>query len=162
NADSVSRTFKVRVGQQSFLYQLPASGVATFTWRDWATWTNQLPAVAMTAPANGASYAAPGVITLSATASDADGYITSVNFFAGTSLLGSAAKSPYSMTWSGVPAGTYSLTAVATDNLGGTSTSTPVSVTVSPPGTGSTPFNGTPMAVPGTIEAEQFDNGGEG
>jgi hypothetical protein len=27
---------------------------------------------------------------------------------------------------------------------------------------GSTPFNGTPAAVPGTIEAEQFDNGGEG
>src|SRR5258708_1004867 len=66
------------------------------------------------------------------------------------------------MTWSALPAGTYNLTAVAVDNLGGTSTSTPVSVTVSPPSVGSTPFSGTPVAVPGTIEAEQFDNGGEG
>jgi O-glycosyl hydrolase/sarcosine oxidase gamma subunit len=162
NADSVPRTFKVRVGPQSFLYLLPASGVATFTWQDSTTWTNQLPAVALTAPANGASYVAPGVITLSATASDSDGYITSVNFFAGGSLLGSSERPPYTITWSGVPAGSYNLTAVAVDNLGGSSTSAPVGVTVNPPNAGPTPFSGTPVAVPGTIEAEQFDNGGEG
>jgi O-glycosyl hydrolase len=162
NADSVPRTFKVRVGQQSFLYQLPASGVTTFTWQDSTTWTNQPPAVALTAPANGAPYVAPAVMTLNATASDPDGYITSVKFFAGASLLGSSVRPPYTTTLSAVPAGTYNLTAVAVDNLGGTSTSTPVSVTVSPPSVGSTPFSGAPMAVPGTIEAEQFDNGGEG
>jgi glucosylceramidase len=162
NADSVSRTFKVRIGQQSFLYQLPASGVATFTWQDSTTWTNQLPTVALTSPANGASYVAPGVVTLSATASDSDGYITSVKFYAGTSLIGLSARSPYTVTWSGAAAGSYNLTAVAVDNLGGSSTSATVSVTVNPASMGSTPFSGTPVALPGSVAASDFDNGGEG
>jgi len=162
NADSVPRTFKVRSGLQSFLYSLPASGVATFTWQDTTTRTNQAPTVALTAPTNGASYVAPAAITLSATASDSDGYITSVNFFAGASLIGSSVRPPYTATWSAIPAGAYSVTAVAVDNLGGSTASTSVNVSVSPPGTGSTPFSGTAVPVPGTIEAEQFDNGGEG
>ena len=37
---------------------------------------------------------------------------------------------PYSFTWSGVAAGTYTLTAKATDNGGATATSSPVTVTV--------------------------------
>ena len=31
-----------------------------------------------------------------------------------------------------------------------------------PPASGSTPYSGTPAAIPGTIQAEAFDNGGEG
>jgi hypothetical protein len=36
------------------------------------------------------------------------------------------------MTWSNVPAGTYSITAVATDNRSATTTSSPISITVDP------------------------------
>jgi chitinase len=53
-----------------------------------------------------------------------------VDFFAGTQLVGSDTSAPYSVTWSNVPAGTYSLTAVARDNDGATTTSSAVSVTV--------------------------------
>ena len=53
-----------------------------------------------------------------------------VDFYAGTQLMGSATASPFTTTWSSVPAGTYSLTAVATDNEGATATSAPVSVAV--------------------------------
>src|SRR5690606_30031865 len=36
------------------------------------------------------------------------------------------------------------------------------SATTPPPTTGSTPYSGTPIALPATIEAENFDRGGQG
>jgi len=55
-----------------------------------------------------------------------------VEFFNGATLLGTATSSPYTFTWSSVPAGTYSLTAEAFDASGTTATSSAVSVTVNP------------------------------
>src|SRR5207245_11475190 len=43
-----------------------------------------------------------------------------------------ATGSPYSFTWTAVPAGNYSLTAKATDNQGAAATSVAVSITVNP------------------------------
>ena len=74
---------------------------------------NQPPTAALTAPANGATFTAPATITINATASDTDGTVTRVDFFQGTTQIGSDTTSPYSFTWSNVPAGTYSLTAGA-------------------------------------------------
>jgi regulation of enolase protein 1 (concanavalin A-like superfamily) len=92
--------------------------------------TNQPPSVSLTSPANAATFSAPANITLAATASDADGTISRVDFFQGSTLVGSDTTSPYSATWSSVPAGSYSLTAVATDNAGATRTSAAAGVTV--------------------------------
>src|SRR5205085_2426285 len=92
---------------------------------------NQAPTVSLTAPANGAAYTAPATVPLTATASDTDGTIARVDFYSGTTLIGSATASPYSVTWSNVAAGTYSLTAVARDNAGATTTSAARSITVS-------------------------------
>jgi hypothetical protein len=94
---------------------------------------NQPPTVALTAPANGASFAAPAPVTVSASASDADGTIASVSFFANGTAIGTATTSPYSVTWSNVAAGTYSLTAVAADDDGATTTSSARSITVGTP-----------------------------
>ena len=91
---------------------------------------NVLPTVSITSPANGASFSAPATITIGATAADADGSVSQVDFYRGTTLLGTDFTSPYSYTWSSVAAGNYSLTAKATDNAGGTQTSTAVSITV--------------------------------
>ncbi|MBC3886576.1 hypothetical protein H8K27_15725 [Undibacterium sp. FT31W] len=44
--------------------------------------------------------------------------------------MASLNQAPYNTQWTPVPAGTYSLTAVATDNLGATTTSVPVSIVV--------------------------------
>ena len=74
---------------------------------------------------------APATITLTASAADSDGTIAKVDFYAGSTLLGTATTAPYSVAWNDVGAGTYSLTAVATDNAGATTTSAAVSVTVS-------------------------------
>ncbi|HEY9046940.1 MAG TPA: Ig-like domain-containing protein [Ohtaekwangia sp.] len=91
---------------------------------------NVNPVASITAPANNASYTAPASVTITATATDSDGTIAKVEFFQGTTKLGEDTSSPYSYSWSSVAAGTYSLTAKATDNAGATGTSTTVNITV--------------------------------
>lgn len=92
--------------------------------------TNQLPVVALTAPSNNATYTAPASISLTAAASDADGSISKVEFYNGSTLLGTDTSNPYAYTWSSVATGTYSLTAKAYDNQSGTATTSVVTVTV--------------------------------
>ncbi|MEO6929208.1 MAG: Ig-like domain-containing protein, partial [Casimicrobiaceae bacterium] len=95
--------------------------------------TGQPPVVSLTSPANGASYVAPTSVVVSANASDVDGSVTRVDFYAGGALIGSASSAPYSVTWSNVAAGSYSLTAKAVDNAGASTTSAAVSITVTAP-----------------------------
>ena len=85
--------------------------------------SNQPPNVSITSPANNASYTAPASMTINASASDSDGTVAQVDFYAGSQFISSDTSSPYSATWSGVGAGTYALTAVARDNQGATRTS---------------------------------------
>jgi len=74
--------------------------------------------------------AAPGSFVLTASASDPDGSISRVEFYEGATLLGTDTGSPYSFTWSSVPAGSYSLTAKAHDDAGASTASSAVSVSV--------------------------------
>jgi hypothetical protein len=94
--------------------------------------TNQLPTVAISSPASGASFTAPAAVTIAASAADSDGTIAGVDFYVGTQLIASDTSSPYTASWNNVAAGVYSLTAVARDNSGGTRTSSAVAVTVAP------------------------------
>src|SRR5574344_2095327 len=77
-------------------------------------------------------------ITFTAAASDSDGSIANVAFYVGNTLVGTATSSPYKLTVSGVPAGTYSLIAKATDNSGLTNASAYLTLTVSGATTGIT------------------------
>jgi RHS repeat-associated protein len=87
--------------------------------------------VSLTSPANGATFTAPATITLTATAADSDGTIAKVEFFhGGTNLIATVTSAPYTFNWTNVAAGSYSLTARATDNLGAQTTSAAVNVTV--------------------------------
>jgi hypothetical protein len=90
------------------------------------------PAVSLTSPASGATFTAPATIALAAAASESGGSIASVQFLAGATVIGTVTASPYTFTWANVAAGTYSLTARATDGSGTTATSAAVSVTVNP------------------------------
>ena len=81
------------------------------------------PTVSISSPTNNALFASPANITINATASDSDGTVAQVQFYVGANLLGAVGASPYSLTWSNVPSGIYPFTAVATDDLGITSTS---------------------------------------
>jgi hypothetical protein len=90
--------------------------------------------VALTSPANNSTFTAASTIGLAANAGDTDGNVSSVSFYENGTLLGTDTTSPYTFNWTNVPAGSYSLTATATDNGGATTTSAPVTVTVSAAG----------------------------
>jgi hypothetical protein len=89
---------------------------------------NQPPTVSLATDRSSA--VAPGSFVLTATASDPDGSVAKVDFFQGASLLDTDATSPYAWTWTAVPAGSYSLTARAQDNVGAAAVSNAVSVVV--------------------------------
>jgi hypothetical protein len=91
---------------------------------------NALPTVNITSPLTNASIAAGSAITINANAADVNGTISKVEFYSGTTLLGQDTSSPYSFSWANVAAGTYSLTAKATDNEGATAVSAPVTIVV--------------------------------
>jgi hypothetical protein len=80
--------------------------------------TGQAPTVSITSPSNGTNFKAPAYINITASASDADGSISKVEFFNGTTKIGEKTTSPYTINWQNVPDGSYQITAVATDNTG--------------------------------------------
>ena len=88
------------------------------------------PSTSLTAPTGGATLS--GTATVSADASDNVG-VSKVDFFAGSTLIGSDTTSPYSVSWNtaGVANGSYSITSKAYDAAGNVGTSAAVSVTVS-------------------------------
>ena len=94
---------------------------------------NQPPVVSIARPVIGSAYGAPALIPIVANASDADGRIVRVEFFSGAERLAVATAPPFSFAWSGVPPGSYSVTARATDNVGAFTISAPVNVTVAGP-----------------------------
>ncbi|MEQ1859284.1 MAG: Ig-like domain-containing protein [Chthoniobacteraceae bacterium] len=98
-----------------------------------ADWINSLtpntaPVVALTAPANGANFITPNPITLTATASDADG-IVRVEFYDGATLLG-ATTAPFTYTFNNPAVGTHTLFARAFDGVNNSTDSASVTVTV--------------------------------
>jgi RHS repeat-associated protein len=97
---------------------------------------NPPPTVAITSPANGATFTAPASIVLTASASDSNGTVAKVEFFRGKTLIGTASSAPYSVTWANVAAGSYTVTAKATDNGGASATSAGVAITVTSAGGG--------------------------
>jgi len=91
--------------------------------------------VTLTAPVAGTVLTAPAYVTLAAEATDSDGTIAKVGFYEGTTLLGEvlAASTPpatFELPLTLYSAGTFTLTAVATDNSGTQVTSAAVVVFV--------------------------------
>ena len=117
------------------------------------------PLVTLTSPASGTSVS--GQITVAASASDNVG-VASVGFFIDGAPLGAAdVTSPYSISWDSTTTvnGSHTLTATAVD-AAGNSASSAITVTVANGTSGSTPYTGTPVPLPGRVEAENFDHGG--
>lgn len=96
---------------------------------------NAPPTVAVTAPAANTIVTAPATLSLTANATDSDGSIAKVELYQGGTLLGTATQAPFAIAWADAPAGSYKLTAVATDNHGASTTSAAVPIIVNAPPT---------------------------
>jgi len=148
---STSRSNITLPAGQHILKVYVVTGNFNLNYVNFTTHVNQAPTASITAPANNASFTSPATVTISANASDADGTISKVEFFNGATKLGEATSAPYNYTWSNIAAGTYSITAKATDNNAATATSTAVSISVTNPVsncpnlTWSDDFNGTSL-----------------
>ena len=88
------------------------------------------PVVSITTPNTGASFSVGSTINLSASASDPDGTIASVQFLANDKAVATVTGFPYNTTWTPVALGSYAITAKATDNKGNTVSSIPVVVNI--------------------------------
>ena len=91
---------------------------------------NAAPSVSITSPTNNGVFGTVSTITINASATDTDGILAKVEFYQGTTKLGEDSTAPYSFNWCGAAAGVYSLTAIATDNDGGTTSSAAVNIAV--------------------------------
>ena len=152
-SETISMASTVYVGLAATSHNASSATTAAFDNVAVTTPTgNQPPAVALTAPANGATFTAPATINLTATASDPENQLSRVEFYSGTTLVGTDTTAPYSFSWGNVAAGTYSLTARSYDTAGASATSAAVTVTVS--GTSS----GAPTSVLFTASADHATN----
>ena len=88
------------------------------------------PSVAITSPANGASFGAAGGITVNASATDPDGPLAFVELYRDGTVFAATNGSTISSRLTNMVPGTYALTARASDDRGLLSTSATVTVTV--------------------------------
>src|SRR5947199_8682636 len=89
----------------------------------------------MVAPAGGSKFSAPATVLLKARAEDSDGTVSGVVFYRGDTVIGpgvadSSDPKLFTREWPDVAAGSYALTALATDNNGATKRSAPVLIEV--------------------------------
>jgi trehalose-6-phosphatase len=120
------------------------------------------PSVSISSPATGATVS--GTMTISANASDNVG-VAGVQFYVDGSKFGTEdTTAPYAVSWdtTKVANSSHTLSAVARDAAGNSTSSASISVTVSNASGGESPYYGTPFQIPGRFEAEDFDRGGEG
>lgn len=116
---------------------------------------NVSPSVSITNPANNALFTAPANVTIQATASDSDGSVTNVQFIVGSALAGSDTTAPYAATTNGLPAGNFTLRAVAYDNGGLTATNLINIIVSAPPSVSLTnPANNAKLIAPANIQLQ--------
>jgi ELWxxDGT repeat protein len=133
NAAKLATATFTSAGTATFLVSIADSNGFAVTSQVTVTVDNVAPTIAIATPANGQLFASPAAISLTANGSGSDG-ISQVSYYLNNStLIGTATASPYQVPWTGVPAGAYSLTAVATGGLGAPTTSAPVTITVDDP-----------------------------
>ena len=89
------------------------------------------PSVTITSPGNRSIFTRAYPLTITANASSPGRSVSKVEFYKGTTKVGESLSPPYSYVWITPPAGTYRITAKATDDRGAATFSSPITLTVS-------------------------------
>ncbi|MBG89759.1 MAG: hypothetical protein CMO80_23060 [Verrucomicrobiales bacterium] len=122
-------------------YVVSQAGRATALIRDNDENRNRAPRVIVTNPRNGQRFTAPATVEIEVATRDRDGWVTQLEFFANNNKLGDSIihfidppppnqRQVFTLNWTNVVEGQYDIHARATDNLGATTDSHPVSITV--------------------------------
>ena len=98
-------------------------------------------------------------ITVNAKTKAENSTIASVSVYANDMLIGTMTEAPYTFDFEPSTKGSYSISAIATDSEGKMNQSTKKILKVNGK---RLPYSGSPVSLPGTIQAENFDKGGEG
>jgi N-acetylneuraminic acid mutarotase len=125
---------------------------------------NTAPQVSVLSPADGSEFNDGDDIALSASASDTDGNVTKVEFLINGVEVGEDANGldGWNFVWNDAPPGIYSVIANATDDDGAVTGSSPVLFNVIGVGPTQSPYGGVPRTFSTTVQAEDYDLGGEG
>ncbi len=83
---------------------------------------NAPPTVTITNPAAGTVFSEPAGVTIQASAADSDGSVTNVQFLVGSTVLTNETAAPFAAVTDNLSAGSYTLSAVASDNSGAKAT----------------------------------------
>jgi len=121
--------------------------------------TGVSPQVTITSPNEGDNPPV-GDVTIHATATDEDGTVERVEFFNGSTYLGTDTSEPFSYTWPNAEIGCFTIVAKAYDNEGFFGQDS-MDLTVGM-GCGQAPYHDTPLVLPTRVEAEDYDFGGPG
>lgn len=141
-------------GSTSFQVTLDAKSAVTLVGKG----KKGMPKVTILSPTSTDDIEAGASINFAVEATDENGSIQSVKFYDGETLLGETTQAPYQFAVNALGQGKHTLKAVATDNEGNETTASIIINAHEP----QTPYNGTPQTIPGKIEAENYDNGGNG
>ncbi|MGO8701807.1 MAG: chitobiase/beta-hexosaminidase C-terminal domain-containing protein [Limisphaerales bacterium] len=118
-------------GAAELLWSSPSTPQAVIPRTQLYPYTNPPPAVVLSAPNNGSIFTAPASVSLTADADALYNTLSAVGFYTNGGFAGSVTNRPYAITITGLSAGDYMLAATAVDGSGLSSTSMPVSITIS-------------------------------
>ena len=119
--------------------------------------TNQKPVVSILSPVLDMTIVLGSKIQLKAQATDSDGKVSFINYLANNSLIQKSTATPYLFDWIPGTSGSYQVVAEAFDNANESTLSPLKTVVVVEP----KPFSGSNPSIPGLVEAEDYDIGGE-
>lgn len=151
-----------RFGLFSYATQL-AGGYADFDFYRVGTDINTIfnsvsgPSISFVSPTEH-SFVAPAFIPIDVDVSDADGDIDHVDYYLNNELIAEKNEPPYGLEYHVEIAGKYTVRAVAYDNDGNFSEDV-ISIVVNVP---QSPYGGVARAIPGIIQFEEYDEGGNG
>ena len=124
---------------------------------------SQPPTLAITNPAANALFIAPASVTIQVTVTNGSSAVTNVQFLVGSSILTNETTAPFSATTNNLAAGSYSLSAIASDNNGLKATNSVTIIVDTPPTvTITNPMNNVTLSAPAnlTIQATVSDSDG--